>query len=173
MTRLTAVLFILLVLTISKAFASESISISNLGLTLHGPGNEGSEKYMVRKIEGSIVYNPEFNVVYKKDQMIYNAAVLSDCFGNTAYNLGMGKMYRLSDTMEYGWLVSLYSRKRMDALDDPRVTQIKDYNVLLLPWGVVSKDFVINEQFSLTAIISSNIVLTHAIIGLKYNFGGK
>lgn len=153
-----------------------SLTVGFAGLTYHAANYEESwEPYMKRKLskDGRLVWNPELNISFNKEDTVYNLTWLNDCFGRDAYFIGAGKRWVQENNITFGLIGGLYIRPTFkigkETLNTPDEFVHGKTEIIPLPWLYIQKDFEITENVSFTTQASSNYMLTHIIFGITVN----
>ena len=170
---LKAVMIVML-LGISPIKAKDSVSLGLLGLSSHGLGSatQGAYEHMPRKVSktGYTVWNPELNLTIESNGWLLNTTYVSDCMNKDAYYLGVGYRWNVSETLHVSILGGAYFVKDPQFKNDfKRIEGFKD-KVIFAPWLSLEKDFkVVGDLYAFIGV-SSNVALTHAVTGFKFNY---
>lgn len=165
---------IILITLISLNLSAESLNIGFFGITAHTAGGDldYSDK-MKRKIDknGVFAHHIEFNMTYvNKDSFLINATMLKDCFDNDAYFLGAGKQWEISENLYGQFSVGIYARKNFAKNVNLEIGSTHgkiDY--IPTPWIGLKRNFPINNSWSISTQINTNVFLTHGTFGIEFN----
>lgn len=170
-------LFILVLALMSHQSFADSLTLTPVGVVFHGYSVPPSAaKLMPNKIddEGRFVQLPQINLMYEQDDTLFNAAIINDCFGNTAYWAGIGIQYPFDGEIPAGvrMMIGMYGRKDVKGIQEgmPRAFQSGGMDYAVLPWMGYYHNFPINEYTAIQWTLDTNGGLTHTGLGLKYEF---
>lgn len=162
-----------LVLILSLNTYADSLNIGLLGLTFHGMSSDiDYAPQMKRKIDknGIFAHHIEFNLTYiNKDNFIFNSTILKDCFDNDAYYLGIGKQWEVSENLYAHFTIGMYVRKTF-AKDIDLTIGSSDgkMDYIPAPWIGLKRNFEINESWSFSTQVNTNVFLTHGTFGFEF-----
>lgn len=171
---------------LTSLLISNSLTISPVGLTLHGikPGPEAAS-LMKNKVtsNGQVALHPEFNIMLKTDKWQYSAFFLKDCFDNPAGGLVLGPKMDLGKYVTIGAIGGLYIRQnpvtssttykgRTDVKiqDIPLAKSIGHTQIAPMAAATISFEVPITDKLSIETNAAINVFINHVTTGLKVRF---
>lgn len=161
------IFFILLLSSVANA---ESLNLGFGALTYHGVPTDSNLVKREITDNGRLVYNPEIYMLYTdKTERLYNFTLLKDCYDNWATYFGIGGIVkRFDDTLHSGLLFGLYVRETPVILDRIPMWTLDKIQIAPLPFLYLEKTYPLNEKYELSSMITTNIMLTQFLIGVKF-----